>query len=123
MFVSSVSWVPSPCVPPFQRPAMLPLESATSRGELTIFASCPAAVEAGAGLLDRQEQQVLVHRRIALPAGTDQGGSERRLLRVRDVPDLQAVVVALEDVVPAEGKVRVDERVLARCRRVEEPGG
>src|SRR6476661_6351020 len=60
-------------------------------------------VHAGAGLLDREKEQVLVDRRIVLPAGTDHRSPEGRRLRVGHVPDLEPVVIPQEDVVPAEG--------------------
>src|SRR5262245_25574650 len=80
----------------------------------------PPAVQPPAGFLNRNEEEVVINRWVALAAGTDERRVEDRLLRVRDVPHLKAVVVALKDVVTLEGHVRVDELVLPRSRRVVE---
>src|SRR5262245_33380917 len=78
----------------------------------------PSAVQSPASFLDRDEEEVVIDRWVPLAAGTDERRAKNRFLRVRDVPHLKAVVVALEDVVTLEGHVRVDELVLPRRRRV-----
>ena len=64
-----------------------------------------AAVDPGAGLLDRHEQQVAVDRHVALAAGAHHVGDVGRVGRVGDVVDVEAVEVADEGVVAAEGEV------------------
>ena len=79
-----------------------------------------AAVDPGPGLLDRHEQQVAVHRHVALPAGADDAGDDRRAGRVRNVEDVEPVEVAHERVVATEREVRGDEAEVAGIGRVEE---
>src|SRR5512143_70197 len=67
-----------------------------------------AAVDASRVSLGRHEQQVLVDRDVALRGGAIVADLESRLARIRDIPDLIAVVVALNDVRAREGEVRVD---------------
>ena len=43
MLVWAVFWVPGPCGPPFQSPAIAPAESAKMRGEFTTRACCGAS--------------------------------------------------------------------------------
>ena len=78
--------------------------------------------------LARHEQQVLVHRDVALRRRAEIRLRDRRLRRVRDVTDLEPVVVALDGVLAGEGEVRVgdaDEFLRRRRRRhhLHVPGG
>ena len=93
-----------------------------------------AAVDAAAVLLDRHEQQVAVHRDVALPAGADDRGEQLRVLAALDVVGVEAVEVAEEHVGAAEREVRVGEVQPAagrggaagapeRVRRVPAAGG
>ena len=75
-----------------------------------------AAVDAAARLLDRHEEQVAVHRHVALAAGADDRRQQLRLLRVLDVVGVEAVEVADEEMVAAERQVGVGE-VRARSPR------
>ncbi len=74
----------------------------------------------------RQEQQVAGDGDVVLRAGTQHLGHGLRLLRVLDVEDAEAVVVAGEGVLPAlEGQVRVvpdsaSLGMLARCSMLSE---
>ena len=80
-----------------------------------------AAVEASAGFLRGHEQQVAVDGHVALAAGTHDRDVQLDVAGVGDVVDLEAVVVALEEVIPLECEVRVGEtRPLARRLGVEE---
>jgi hypothetical protein len=80
-----------------------------------------AAVDPAAGLLDRHEEEVAVHRHVALAAGADHGCPQCRCGRIGDVVDVEAVEVARERVVAAEREVRVREAQRADVGRVEEP--
>ena len=72
-------------------------------------AALRAAVDATAGLLDRDEQQVPVHRRVTLAAGADERPAQDRVGRVADVVDLEAVETAHDRVVAGERQVRVGD--------------
>ena len=72
-----------------------------------VFASAPLAVQASAQPLAGDEEEVRVHRDIALGRGAHIGNDRDRVGRVGDVPHLDAVVVALDGVVPGEGQVGV----------------
>ena len=65
------------------------------------------AVEPSAESLAGHEQQVVVHRDIALRGRASVRDHRRRIRRIGDVPDLDAVVVALNGVVAREGEVGV----------------
>src|SRR5438046_157216 len=69
--------------------------------------------------LTRDEQQVAVDGDIAVRAGADTGTPEHRMLDVRDVPDLDAREIALNDIVAAKREIGVDEVEVARVRLVE----
>lgn len=76
-----------------------------------------AAVEPGAGILSGDEKEVLVHRDIALGGRTDVADYRDGVDRIRDIPHLNPVEVALDGVIPGEREVRVgsaDERVGGR---------
>ena len=77
-----------------------------------------ATVDPSPGLLHGHEQQVAVHRRVALPARAHERRTQRRVGRVGDVVDLEAVEAADDRVVTGEGEVGVDEPEVAG-RRVE----
>src|SRR5688572_8776680 len=66
-----------------------------------------AAVETASRAFTRYEQQVPVDRHIALRRRTDEGFYDARRARVGDVPDLEAVVIALEHVVVPEREIRI----------------
>ena len=55
-----------------------------------------------------------VHRHVALSAGADERDAQRRVGRVRDVVDLEAVEAADDGVVTGERQVGVDEAEVAR---------
>ena len=82
-----------------------------------------AAVGARPGLLGGHEEQVPVHRDLALAARADDRGADLRIGGIGDVVDLEAVEVADERVVTLEREIGVDEGEAARVRRVEEAGG
>ncbi len=80
-----------------------------------------AAVEPPLEPFARNEQEVPIHRHIALRGGADVPVHEHRLPRIGEVPDLEAVVVPLDRVVPGEREVRVHAaNELARRRRGRE---
>ena len=62
-----------------------------------------AAIDASVHGLGRHEEQVAVHRHIALSPGTDQRRAELDLHRVIDVVEVDPVIVAHEEMVAAEG--------------------
>src|SRR2546427_11007310 len=66
-----------------------------------------AAVDASAQALARDEEEVLIDRHVALRRRTEVRGLEDGPARVRDVPDLIAVVVALDGVMTGEREVGV----------------
>src|SRR5690606_4511547 len=68
-----------------------------------------AAVEAAARLLDRHEEQVAVDRHVTLAAGADDRRQQLRVTRVGDVVDVEPAEVADEELIAAEGEVRVRE--------------
>ena len=82
-----------------------------------------AAVEPPRQSFARHEQQVLVDRDVALRRRADIGHHRRRLDRIGDVVDLEAVVVALDGVLPRERQIRVrhSQKLLARRRRRDQP--
>ena len=83
-----------------------------------------AAVEPAAGLLRGHEQEIAVDRHVPLSTRTYHRHMQLDVAGVGDVVDLEAVVVALEEVIPLEGEIRVREPgALARRLRVEEPFG
>ncbi len=69
-----------------------------------------AAVDAARLALARHEQQVLVDRHVVLRRRADVRQHERRLGGVRDVEDLEAVVVALDRVLAGEREVGAASR-------------
>src|SRR6266487_2841597 len=77
------------------------------------------AVRATVQRLTRDEQQVAVDGDIALRARANKGTPEHRMLDVRDVPDLDAREIALNDIVAAKREIGVDEVEVARVRLVE----
>ncbi len=79
-----------------------------------------AAVDAAARLLDGEEEQVSIECRVALSARADERAAQPRVVRVRDVPDLKSVESALDDDVPLEGEVAVQEAEVAGVRRIVE---
>src|SRR5690606_15362101 len=68
------------------------------------------AVETGARLLHRHEQEIAVHGDVALSARTHHRGGQARTRRAVDVVEVEAVVVADDDVIAAESEVGVVER-------------
>src|SRR5690349_17783966 len=56
--VVDVVWVPGPCAPPIQRPAMLPAESANTRGELITCAVFGAA--SGTLMMSMRKYEIVV---------------------------------------------------------------
>ena len=75
--------------------------------------SLGAAVDPSIDRLRRHEEQMAVHRDVALAAGADQGSPQLDLRRVVDVVEIDAVVVADEKMVAAEGQIRVGGAVLS----------
>ena len=63
------------------------------------------------------EEQVLVNRHVALGRGAVIGRLERRSSHIRDVPNLVAIVIALNRVFPQEGDVGVGDTDEALGRR------
>ncbi len=76
-----------------------------------------AAVVATRLPFSRHEEQVLVDRDVALRRRAVVRGLELGLTRIRDVPHLVAVVVALNDVVADEGDIGVRDAGEPRRRR------
>src|SRR2546430_17444519 len=72
--------------------------------------------------LTRRKQQVAVYRDVVLRIGADVGRDQGGMARLREVPHLQPVEVALDDVVPGEGDIRVQEAEVARIGVVRERG-
>jgi hypothetical protein len=64
-----------------------------------------AAIDAAIDGFRRHEQQVPVHRDVALPARAQHGRPEFDLHRIIDVVEIDAVVVAYEEEVAGEGQV------------------
>src|SRR5579859_3989876 len=69
--------------------------------------SLGAAIQASVRHLDGHEEQILVHRNIALSARADHGREQFRLRRLGDIENIDAVEIPLEKVVPLKGKVGV----------------
>src|SRR5262245_6805051 len=89
MLVCAVNCVFSPCAPPFQRPAMLPAESAKMRGMLTILASCGRA--SGTWITSMRKSEVLGSCSDGLGEQPSSSVGERTLL----VPDTYTYTFAL----------------------------
>ncbi len=81
-----------------------PAQALLAHGVLHTFA---AAIEASGESLAGDEQQVLVHRHIALRCRTVVRRLERRVARIRDVPDLVARVAPLDRVRSGEREIGV----------------
>ncbi len=85
------------------------------------------AAEAAVGSADvrlgRHEQQVLVNRHVVLGCRAQVTLREHRFGRIRDVVDLESVVVALDRVLPFERQVRMRgaQRLPGRRRRRNHP--
>src|SRR2546425_5817813 len=78
-----------------------------------------AAVGASVQCLTGDEQQLAVHRDVALRPGAHEGLVQPGTLGVGDVPHLHAGEVALNDVGPAERQVGVDVIEIARGAPVD----
>ena len=72
-----------------------------------------AAIEAAVGHFHGHEQEVFVHRDIALAAGADHRGQQRGLGGIGDVINIYAVKISLEEMVALEREVRVREGELS----------
>ena len=68
-----------------------------------------AAVETRRRRLGRHEEQILVDRNVALRRRAELADAKARRGGIRDVPDLEAVVVALDDVRAVEAEVGVGD--------------
>src|SRR5207249_11964335 len=68
-----------------------------------------SAIEPRGSGLGGHEQQVLVDGDVALRRGADLSGAQLRRRRIRDIPDLKAVVVALNDIRAGETEVGVGD--------------
>ena len=112
-------WTPGSCTG-LARSEMSKIRTPRNRSALTGVSgeALGTAVDAAAGLLDRHEQQVAVHRDIALAARADERAVQHRVVRVRDVVDLEAVEAADDGTVTGEGEIGVDEPEVVG-RRVE----
>src|SRR3954468_21360468 len=71
-----------------------PAQSCRAHG---VVHSLRAAVHACVEILTGNEEQVAIHGDVTLRAGTDVRRSQFRIRRVRDVPDLPSVIVALNN--------------------------
>ena len=78
-----------------------------------------AAVDAPVRRLTREEEQVPVHGHVVLLLGAELNVDEPRMDGIRDVPDLEAAEVPLDDVMTAECQVRVHVVEIAWLRRDE----
>src|SRR2546422_10601050 len=76
--------------------------------------------EASAEVLAGDEEKVAVDRDVVLGVGTHIEREQRGVARLRDVPHLEAVEVALNGVMACEGKIRIERseerRVGKECR-------
>src|SRR5207244_10188447 len=72
-----------------------------------------AAVEAAVEVLAGDEEKVAVDRDVVLGVGTHIERDERGVARLRDVPHLEAVEVALNGVMAREGNIRIEEGEVA----------
>ena len=76
-----------------------------------------AAIDACAGGFHRHEEEMAVDRYVSLSAGAHHRSRELGLGGIRDVVEVQAVIVADEDVVAAEGQVGVGGAVRSSAWR------
>src|SRR3954462_13198688 len=76
--------------------------SAQSQLAHRVLHTLGSAVDASAEILTRDDQQISIDRHVTLRGRAEVRGFERRLPRIRDVPDLVAVEAALKDVVARE---------------------
>src|SRR3989442_12066205 len=81
-----------------------------------------AAVQAGVEVLGRGEQQVSVDGDVILPTGAEVARDDRRLGGLGDVPHLEPVKVALDDVMAREREVGVHVAEIAEVRGIREDG-
>ena len=66
-----------------------------------------AAIQASIRHLHRHEHQIFVHRHIPLPARAHHGSHQLGVRRIRDVKDIHAIKISLEQVVALERQIRV----------------
>src|SRR5712664_2114951 len=81
-----------------------------------------AAVVATVQRLAGNEQEVAIDRDVALRSRADERLVEPRNLGIRDVPDLEAVEVSLNDVVAADRQIGIDVLEIARRVAIDELG-
>ena len=74
--------------------------------------SLNAAIEPAIRHLDGHEHQIFVDRDVALPTGADHRGQQLGVRRVRDVKNIHAIKISLEEMAALEGKVGVRETQL-----------
>ncbi len=79
-----------------------------------------AAVEPAVEVFAGREQQVAVDRHVVLRVGADVGRDQRGATRLRDVPHLQPVEVALDHVVSRKREIRIEVREVAQIARIGE---
>ena len=91
--------------------------AADARRAHRVLHTLAAAVDASRLSFRGHEEQVLVDGHVTLRSRAVVPNLERRVARIRDVPDLVAVVVALDDVLSEKREIRVgaaEELVLRR---------
>src|SRR5947207_13466403 len=81
-----------------------------------------AAVGSAIQRLPRYEEQIAIHRDVALRPGAHEGFEEFRKFGIADIPYLQPVKVALDDIVAADRQVRIDEAEIIRVVAIDEVG-
>src|SRR5687768_15051789 len=88
-----------------------------------ILNTAAAAIEAAAEALTGNEEQIPIDRDVALGSGAEERLPQGRRRGIRDVPEHEAVVVALNRVIAEEREVRVRaaRELIGRWRRRNEP--
>src|SRR5438105_14971737 len=70
----------------------------------------------------RHEQEIAIHGDVALRSRTDEPLVQLRDLGIRDVPDLDAVEIALNDIIAADREIGIDKAEIARRVAIDECG-
>ena len=82
-------------------------DAAKSLGADSLLDATGSAIDAPSRLLHGHDQQVAVHRHIALATGTHHRGEQPRLRPVLDVVGIESLEVSDEQQIPAEREIRV----------------
>ena len=106
----------------FLTSVMSKMRTPRNRSALTVsWLPLRSAVDPAAGLLDRHEEEIAVHRHVALTAWAHHGSQQSRIASALDVVGVEPVIVADEQMMAAEREIRVRKTQTVRQRRDRGP--